>query len=579
MATAPNLKVNIGADTKDFEKGAKSVKQGLRDLEKTGSSALGSLGEAFGVNTGKVGEITSALTGLGAKMQQAGNTGVKAFGSMLSSVNLLGGGIAALGLGVAAAGFKALRDEAENFKSTIDGMNMSMATAAYISTYQQVLHDVNRETGKSVAEAIDQWDRGLARFKSNVGATLAGAFTNNKWYDAFLPTGFIRGWRQVADASKEAEAAAERNAERGYQMADLMKEELTTRNQIKLIDNDIAEQRRVLADTSASTTERAAAEVLLREKIAEKYRIQTDLAQRMYDTQKAMDDEASNTFEQTQKTAELEGRLIDLKTAEENELRNIDRLSRSIATSSQSNAAAWQKAREEAEKISAARALGQENASILSGNLPSVIDPRVTSTAVNIIPSRESTEYFKEAFLAQIGEITVAVGFEADASKLQDISSEVTSLMGSTVSRTSELIGNLIGTLAGGGNAWGDFKDAALSSFGDMAIAVGKIAISAGLASAGIHAALESGQWYLAVAAGAALVALGSAVKSSLSSVANGDYSAGGGGYSSGYSSGSSSGDYETRDVVVNVTGTLEADGDQLIAVIDAANNRNYYTQ
>jgi hypothetical protein len=90
---------------------------------------------------------------------------------------------------------------------------------------------------------------------------------------------------------------------------------------------------------------------------------------------------------------------------------------------------------------------------------------------------------------------------------------------------------------------------------------------------------LKSFDPFDAVAAGAALVALGSAVKSSLASVAGGDYSAAGSGYSGNYGSGSSSGDYETRDVKVYVTGTLEADGDKLITVINNTNKKNYYTQ
>jgi hypothetical protein len=193
--------------------------------------------------------------------------------------------------------------------------------------------------------------------------------------------------------------------------------------------------------------------------------------------------------------------------------------------------------------------------------------------------SQKTVDEFKSRLIADMGEITLYVGFKTDTQKVQDITNEVTSLLQSGVARTGEIIGNLIGTLAGGGDAWGDFKNAALSAFGDMAIAIGKIAISAGLASSGIAAALKNPEnWMLAVAAGAALVALGSAVKSSLSAVASGDYSAGGGGYSGGYSSGGG-GDYETREVKVYVTGTLEADGDKLITVINNTNKKNYYTQ
>ena len=204
--------------------------------------------------------------------------------------------------------------------------------------------------------------------------------------------------------------------------------------------------------------------------------------------------------------------------------------------------------------------------------------PGVNGPALSVIPKIENKEYWRDVINAQLGDITIGIGFEADTQKIQDISNEVNSLLSSSISKSAELIGNLVGTLAGGGDAWGDFKNAALSAFGDMAIAVGKIAIAAGLASEGIQAALHMDNPYIAIAAGAALIALGSAVKSSLSAVASGDYSAAGGGYSGGGGS-SSSGGYETREVTVTVNGTLQANGDQLIAVINNTNKRNYYTK
>ena len=126
----PNMKVIFGSDTKDFEKGAKEVKQGLKDLDKTSASARAGIGSVFGVNTQKVEQMTSAMKGLGAKLTETGSAGVKAFGSILSSITPLGGAIAGIGIAGAIAGFKQLKSEAENFKSTIDGMNMSMASLA-----------------------------------------------------------------------------------------------------------------------------------------------------------------------------------------------------------------------------------------------------------------------------------------------------------------------------------------------------------------------------------------------------------------------------------------------------------------
>ena len=578
----PNMKIGIGADTSDFEKGAKQVKQGLRDLDKTGQQSLSSLGEAFGVNTGKVGQMTSAIRGLGAKMTEASNTGVAAFGKLLGSITPLGGAIAGLGLAAAIAGFKQLKTEAENFKSTIDGMNMSMATAAYISTYKQVLHDVNSDTGKAVAEAMDKWERGFGKFKANIGATFVTAVGGeSKWYDAFLPTGLIRGWKQVAANMDQANAAADKAAELGNQQAEQMKEQLYLDYEMKQVDADIAALRRDANDKTKTAAEREAARVQYAEKVNEKYDKMRDLAQRMADTQEQMDDLASNTYEDTKKTLELKGKIFEIDAARENELKAVDKLESSIAGSASKAAAAAQKQREELQKMAEVQAKWAGMNSGLGGLSGGVNPafPGVTGPSLSILPQIKDPEYWKQTINAQLGDITIGIGFEADTQKIQDISNEVNSLLQSSVTKTAELIGNLAGTLAGGGDAWGDFKNAALSAFGDMAIAVGKIAISAGLASEGIQAALKMGNPYIAIAAGAALVALGSAVKASLSSVANGDYSASGGGYSGGYTSSGSGGGYETREVKVYVTGTLEADGDKLITVINNTNKKNYYTQ
>lgn len=549
----PNMKVIFGSDTKDFEKGAKEVKQGLKDLDKTSASALAGIGSVFGVNTQKVEQMTSAMKGLGAKLTETGSAGVKAFGSILSSITPLGGAIAGIGIAGAIAGFKQLKSEAENFKSTIDGMNMSMATSAYISTYRQVLHDVNSDTGKAVAQAMDQWERGFGRFRANLGAAFVSSVSDSKWYDAILPTGIIRGWRQATAASDEAAAAADRNADRASQMADLMKEQLTLNNEIKLIDRDIAEYRRQASDKSASAAERAAAEANYRDKVNEKYDKQINLQSRMFALQQAMDGEASNTFEETRKTAEMEGQLIDLETARANELRTVDRLSNSIATTTAAQAAAARKAREEAEKMAQVQSKWAGLGTVSTEGLSS-LQGGVEGPAMSIL-----------------------LHPKLDENEVIDISRELASLVEQGVTSVSESIGTLIGDLVTGGDAWANFANNALSAFGDMAIAVGKMAIGTGVATLGIKKALESLNGYVAIAAGAALVALGAAVKSGLSNVASGDYSAAGGGYSGGYASSGGGDNYETREVHVNVTGTLVANGDQLVTVINNTNKKNYY--
>lgn len=573
MAAEPKTKIVVTSDTSDASKGIQTVKQGLRDLDKVGGDALASLGDAFGINTGKVNQMTSAVVGLGQKLSQSGNTGVKAFGDILKSIGPVQAGIAGLGLAAAAAGFRALKAEADNFKSTIDGLNLAMATETYISTYRQAMHDANAGVGQSIGETVSELEKRWARFTSNTGAFLA------TWIGDKETVGFVDSWRKVADASRAATKAAEEGKVLGNQMADLKKRELTLTTEIAEMDRDIAEQMRIARDNSKSAAERSAAEEQARTLINEKYAAQIKMANDLASVQVQIDNLANNDYAATKSTEEAKQRTLALEQQQAQELAGIDRLSNRISNSASSNAAAWQKAREEAEKLAALHARGESYGAALSGGLASVTAPSgITAPTLSILPQRQDVEYFKSTLQAYMGDFQLSIGIKADTDKIVDLTNEVNSIISTGVTTSSELIGNLVGTLAGGGDAWGDFKNAALSSFGDMAIAIGKIAISSGLAVSGIQAAINSGNWYIAVAAGAALVALGSAVKSSLSAVASGDYSAAGGGYStSSYSSGGG-GDYETRDITIQVTGTLEASGDKLQAVLDSSKNKSYYT-
>ena len=59
------MKIPIGADTSDFDKGARKVKQEMKDLEKVSGDAFGAIGAALGVDTTKLNQFSSALSGLG----------------------------------------------------------------------------------------------------------------------------------------------------------------------------------------------------------------------------------------------------------------------------------------------------------------------------------------------------------------------------------------------------------------------------------------------------------------------------------------------------------------------------------
>ena len=670
MATpSAELKTVITSDASGFNKGVQQAKRELKDLQKTGTDALGAIGAAFGVDTRQLTQFSNALSGLGQKLQQTGNEGAAAFGKILKSVGPAATAIAGLGIAGAVTAFKALKAEAEAFGNTIDGLNLKMATEAYIKTYRQVLHDANSETGQSVGEALSNWQKGWERFKSNVGATFV------QWVAGKDTVGLAQAWQKVSAAATDAEAAAARNEARGNRLADIMKEELTVRKEVADIDLKIAEQRRILRDRSADSATRSRAEAELRQLIADKTAKQTTIAQELYEIHEAMSKEAGSSYEDMQKVVSLYESWKSKIASASDQLAQVDRYSNSIKTSTDDTAenierikklreGEWGKAinaaplqfpsmedankrakdladeisnvgqninENEAERAALMDAIQRKQEDIVTGIGDSVentdalaaaearinqlldeqiqlisrrsalkikqrqLDYTITNNdliqgkAVSVpthllVPPQQEFDTFKELCEFQLGGISFTVGMELDAEKWQNIADQIAqglnSAISNTVSSLSQAVGTLMGDLITGKDGWNDFANSAVQAFGDMAIAVGKIAIEAGTTVIGLKAAMESMSVpaaYIAIAAGAALVAIGSAVKAGMSNIAAGNYSAGGGLATSSASSALESG-YEQRDVYVNVTGTLVADGDQLLAVINNTDKKNYFT-
>lgn len=577
MAKEPNLKINVGANTSDFEKGAKSVKQGLRDLDKTTASAMDSIGKAFGVNTGKVGQFTSALTGLGQKLSECGNAGVAAFGNILKSIGPIGGALAGLGISAAVAGFRELQKEADAFKNTVEGANIELATAAYVDTYRQVLRDMSGETGKTMANFMSS----LAKFGGEFKAIISDYFTSGAFFNPMGAAANAGETQRYKVAAENAEKA-ERISNQIYELERRRKEQAVD---LAKLNDEIAAKMLVAKDATASTAEREDAIYKIELMLSQKRAMTVDLETRLADLYRERSKLATDGVAAADATLAQDTRQYEVGRAITQEETALLRVKNSIGKASEAEIARMNKLLEQQkqlqESIAATRARWADMAEALSGlsGVSAPNFPGVSGPSLSIVPRQEDVELFKETLTAQLGDFRIGIGIEANTDQIHNLTKEVEALLESSFVRTGEIIGNLVGTLAGGGNAWADFKNAALSAFGDMAIAVGKIAIQVGVADMGIQMALESGQWYLAVAAGTALVALGSAVKSSLAAVASGDYSAAGGGYSSAGVSGGTGSNYETREVNVYVTGTLEADGDKLITVINNANKKNYYTK
>ena len=556
MAKEPYMKAVATMDNSDLQKKSRESMAALRDFEKTGTDAVSKLGEAFGVNTGKIEQMLSSLRGLGEKMSESGNAGTAAFGKLLTSINGVSAGLAGIGIAGVVAVFKLLNDEAAAFKNTMEGSHIDVMTTAYVETYRQALHDFNAETGKNVAEAQAAWTKAWQSFVAN----LMFEILNMDLKTAIVgPLGsLLLGGdnTEVYDEANQKATEAGRLAER---MLKIQQEMSAKAVEWARMERDIAEYKRIAYDKTVSLTEQQNALAKATELIKERYKEEAKYKKQLADLQVQYNGLVSSAFKDEDKANKLR---IDSENV-------VARLSNAVRELSDRQASVTAAAQKEAEARRQALALAQQQ---LLASVTTEDERQQMSDFSSSIPAAKLEMNFPK--------LEVPVAPVLDTTAVTDISAQLESALTTSFENIGVSLGNLIGDLATGGDAWGNFTDMAISSFGDMAVTVGKMAVSTGMATLGIKAALESLNGYVAIAAGVALIALGSAVKTGLSNVASGNYNASSNVASAtgSYGAGSINTGFESREININVTGTLRADGNQLVTVIENENKRRTVT-
>lgn len=548
------MKVKATMDNSDLKKKAKESKDALKDFAKIGEDAVSSLGSAFGVNTDKIDKMLSAVRGLGENLSKSSNTGVAALGSLLKSVSGLSAGIAGLGIGAAVAGFKMLKDEAENFKQTIAGANIELATTAYIDTYKQVIHDFNRDLGEGFAKTESGWKK----FWGTIGSSIKAGFTTGFIGAAELPAEL--GMQAVEDYNRlmsEAKAKGNEAVRLANEMYKTQREISDASVEWARMEREIAEYKRVAYDKTVDTTTQQQALAKASELIKKRYGDEAELKKRLADLQSEYNSLAESAVEDIDKANQLRIQEEATVARMNNALRELSERAATVAQKAAEEAQARQEALAAAQQMAALRQSMAEWDGTVSGNLTAALPTTLSAYDPGI---------------------AVPVRPVLDTDAVTDLTNELESILTSSFQSIGSNLGALIGDLATGEDAWGNFANSAISAFGDLAISVGNIAISAGVTALAIQGALESLNGYAAIAAGIALVALGTAVKTGLSNIASGNYSSSNSVATSGYGSSSVSNAFETREVEVSVKGTLYASGNQLLAVIENENNRKNHT-
>lgn len=561
---APQMKVKATMDNSDLKKRSQESKDALRDFQKTGTDAVNRLGEAFGVNTGKIDGMLSSLRGLGLRLQESGNAGTAAFGKMLQGINGVTAGIAGMGLAGALATFKLLSSEAENFKNTVAGANLELETTAYIDTYRQVIHDFNRELGEGFAETESGWKK----FWGTIGSTMKAYLTSGAAFQGALPGATTVGvsganmqqLNTFLQTTQQASDAAARAEEIFSQIYSVQRQISDSSVEWARMERDIAEYKRIAYDKTVDTATQQEALRKSVELITQRYSEEADLRRQLADLQFEYNSLAESSVADIDKANQLRIQEEATVARMNNALRELSERQATVTLNAQKEAQA------RADALAAAQQMAQSRADLKAWT---------EGAAVSQIETPGATAQ-------NVPGIIVPVKAELDTQQVIDVTNEMQSIISSSFENIGVSLGNLLGDLVTGEDSWGNFANSAISAFGDMAIAVGKMAVSTGVATLGIKAALESLNGAAAIAAGVALIAVGSAIKSGLSNVASGNYSASSNVASATGSYGSSASSlgtgFENREITVNVTGTLRAEGNQLLTVIENENKRRNHT-
>lgn len=564
--TVANLKLLFGADTTDLEKGAKTARQSVKDFESSVDGATDSIAKMFGVDTTAVNKMTSSLRGMGETMKDSSNQGVAALGKMLSSINAVTSAVAGIGIGAAIASFKVLNTQAEYFKSTVEGANIEMATAAYVSAYTAAMNDMNKATGKSVAEFEAGFKEAWGRIKANLSQGFVNAVTGNKSTAQSIAGALLPGGGLLFGASKEQREQARQIAE---EVKDLTMQLDDAQDTINLKAGEWEQtQARIAAlnldmmDSTLSISERLAANAEAQRLVNEQAAEEKALRDAIVNIQTRINEKTSDSEEDQFRLAQYAAEAARVDIQRDSTLKALQKKQASLT------AEAGREAVERQKSVLAAEALAKAHDELMAKVAG------VTST--NLSTSGSLAGLLPAGITGPDGAIEIKFRPHIDETAVLDLTNELTGL----AEGMSAALGGLIGDLLTGGDAWGNFKNAALSAFADMAIAMGKIIMEAGVGVEAAKLAMTSLQGVGAIAAGAALIAIGSAVKAGLSNIASGNYSAAASPVaSSGYGSGMSSTDsWNTRALTVQVEGKLVADGDQLTAVINNTDRRNSHT-
>lgn len=598
------LKVSVDADASGFKKEMAVAKKSTQEFSKTVGDMSAAVEDSLGIPIGAITEVGSKLKNVATLFKGASAQGETAFQKIALGAGVAAGAIAGIGITGLIASFKILNDEAERYRNTVEGTVLTLQTDAWTNTFQQYISDSTR-LGKKTAETLSGWSKYWTTVKSLGGQMLKASFGDEDQ--------FIKRSDELEKVRREAEAAAKKAAVYAKEIFDTT--EAMKDKSIEWKDNlaQVAELMLVASDTSKSTKERQEAVTkaidLQKSTTAE----QVEMQKKVADNIKAQNDLASSSVEDMDRQRNAYAAVNDLQRECNQKLRRMVSLQNTIQQSVSATGQKWR------DGINKAVEAGMAEVAKFNAEMDKALEMRDKMAMDNIAAPLKSMSASltgradngkglmgginldEEALkgLQQLTQFdTSAVDgliSKIDPSKLSESFKGYYNFLDEMVKATDDANKALNEAIVGGISdsfqylancvagldelSGAGMMNALLSPLAEAAIKMGEIMVSAGLASEAFKSMLTNP--YTAIAAGAALIAVGAAAKAGLQAAVN---SATGTSYvassvaSSGYSNNSSNDRSWEREMTLHVTGTLQADGSKLVAVLNNEANRKRYT-
>ena len=516
-----NLKVRFTGDLKPFKKEVDGGKALVQQFSKQSTSAIEHFGRAFGINTNEI---------------------KQGFGSIQNSIKSMVGGFrsAGAGAGIFTRALKVLKTAL--ISTGIGALVVALGSLVSYFTKTQRGADKVKQVMAGLKAVFNVLIDRLSAFGEGLWKILTGRFKEG--WEALK--GSIKGVgqeiREESRAARELEKASQALEDREIALIEVQARRRKEIAALRLEEKDETKtaQERLEALNKAIKLEE--------QSLADEMSLQKERV-RILEQQIAL---GESTREDYRQLAEAKAKIHELEEKSMNFQREL-----------------------------------AERRNTLTRAIQAQTDALVEQQAVMMTMAAPSAE----------GTVKVTGGIDIDTSQLADMSAVFEEIrenirrlneelggmsanLGQVLEQALEDVainmGELLGLLAVGQNVSGMFTKALIEPFADMSIKLGKMIIADAIAVKALQNALKFGNPVVAVAAGMALIALGTAIKSSLASVAS---SMGGGG---GISISALDYNYDTRrgsnlqpqTMRVEVVGEFVQRGTDLVAVINRENNR-----